>query len=252
MNKIDKKWKQAVEFPTKTQLYLAHKTLIKYMKSFTSPEIKKAVLDKRPYLYYLYGNLDNSAVLFRGMYFSDEKQQIYYKLLKQVVSNRFLDSNSISSWTLDPSTAYDFAYYFYRSGHKFLLENNKYKRSSSGTVTSAVVLTAAFNEGEGLDLIDNSKLKEKFRVNEYEVIMPPGSIECIVESAAFISPDNTIYVYYSRYGYESDHNELEKSINKAIEKNNKSLDRYIREPEYNLQRVSSIQEYLRLYVRDML
>ena len=244
MNKIDPKYKKAAEFPTKTQLYLAHKAIIKYMTSFPIQSVKDEVLKRWPECYYLYGNQDIGAVLFKGMNFLAKDKDKYYTLLQKASKQKQVTSKTIRSWTMDPAIAYKFGYYYVGSRDVFF--NHK-------EIVASLVLTAAVKPGEGLDLLDHKKLKHKFGENEHEILMPPCTMGCLVESAAFLSPNNTIYSYSSKL-YEDEHNKLKKSLEKYCESMNRTRNRYpeYSSSEYRAQYLTSIDEYLFLYKKNML
>lgn len=230
MNRIDKKYKQAAEFPTKTQLYLANKALIAYMQSYSNQKTKDDLLSWWPELYYLYGNLDDSYALFRGMCFLKKEANLYYSLLSKIASTDTITSKTIRSWTTNLDTGYQFAYYFAQS-KKPLFDRNK--------VIASVVLAAACYEGEGLDIRDNRKVSSNFGVNEYEVIMPPSTMSCIIDSAVFLGANDVIYAYSK---YDSD------NFKELL----KNLERLNRASAFRLVRVKTIKEYLNAFYRDVL
>lgn len=229
MNKIDKKYKQAAEFPTKTRLYLANKALIAYMHSYSSQKTKDDLLSWWPELYYQYGN-DDSYVLFRGMCFLKKEANLYYNLLSKIASTNKITSKTIRSWTANLDTGYQFAYYFEQS-KKPLFERNR--------VIASVVLSAACYEGEGLDIRDSRKVGSNFAINEYEVIMPPSTMSCVIDSAVFLGANDVIYAYSE---YDSD------SFKELL----KNLERLNRASAPRLVRVKTIKEYLNAFYRDIL
>ena len=244
MNKIDPKYKKAAEFPTKTQLYLAHKAIIKYMTSFPMQSVKDEVLKRWPECYYLYGNQDIDAVLFKGMNFLAKDKDKYYTLLQKAAKQKQVTSKTVRSWTMDPAIAYMFGYYYVGSRDVFF---------SHKEIIASIVLTAAVRSGEGLNLLDHEKLKHKFAENEHEILMPPATMGCLVESAAFLSPSNIVYSYSSKL-YEDEHNKLKKSLEKYCENMNRTRNRYpeYSSSEYQVRYLTNIDEYLYLYKKNML
>lgn len=244
MNKIDPKYKKAAEFPTKTQLYLAHKAIIKYMTSFSIQSVKDEVLKRWPECYYLYGNQDIDAVLFKGMNFLAKHKQEYYTLLYKAAKQKQVTSKTIRSWTMDPAIAYKFGYYYV--GSRDVLFTHK-------EVIASVVLTAAVRAGEGLNLLDHTKLNHKFGENEYEILMPPATMGCLIESAAFLSSDNVVYSYSSKL-YQDENNKFKKSLERYCEKMNKTRNRYPKysNAEYRVEYLTDIDKYLLLYRKNIL
>lgn len=230
MNKIDRKYKQAAELPTKNQLHLADKALIKYLHSYPNQQTKNEVLKYWPELYSQYNIGNDECVLYRGMCFLKKDLSTCYNLLSKIDSTGFFTSNYIRSWTTDPDTADNFAY-FYSGSNKTIIEP---KSCLVGCVISGVCY-----DNEGLDLRDQSKLKSSFGVNEYEIIMPPGSFECIVISAVLLI-NNTYYLYTKYSG--SENARLIRALNQACDKQNKYIDED--ESKYSIKQVPDLSMFL--------
>lgn len=230
MNRIDKKYKQAAEFPTKTQLYLANKALIKYLHSFPNQQTKDEVLKYWSELYSQYNIGDDSCTLYRGMCFLKKELNACYNLLSKIDSTGFFTSNYIRSWTTNSDTADNFAY-FYSGSNKTIIEP---KNCLVGCVISAVCY-----DNEGLDLRDQSKLKSSFGINEYEIIMPPGSFGCIVISAVLLI--NNIYYLYVKYS-GSENARLIRALNQACDMQNKYIDED--DLKYRIMQVPNLDMFL--------
>ena len=79
--------------------------------------------------------------------------------------------------------------------------------------------------------------------------MPPATMGCLVESAAFLSPDNLVYSYSSKL-YQDENNKFKKSLERYCEKMNKTRNRYpeYSNSEYRVEYLTNINEYLLLYL----
>lgn len=251
MHQIDKKWKQPAEFITKTRMYLARKALISYMNSFALDSYKKEVMKWWPELYAMYAH-DNGRIMSRGMNWTAGHEREYYDLIRKVSSTGAITSKTIRSWTAKLEVAFRFAYYYMPN-----TEDLAFDRKSNAIM--GMVISAGVQEGEGLDLIDttakgynayNTKLKTKFLVNEYEMIMPPGKYWCAIISAAFLAPNNTIYQFVDTATGPELHNDLAASIKRYCEKKNRI--KYYEEPEYTHKITTSLDKYIKLFKQYML
>lgn len=230
MNKIDRKYKQAAEYPTKTQLYLADKALLKYLHSYPNQQTKNEVLKYWPELYSQYNIGNDECVLYRGMCFLKKDLSTCYKLLSKISSTRAFASNSIRSWTTLQSVADNFAY-FYEGSNKLIIEPRN--------CFAGFVISSACYEDEGLDLREYSRLNSSFGTEEYEIIMPPGSFECIVISAVLLI-DSTYYLY-TKYS-SSENARLIRALNQACDRQNKTL--YGDESKYSIMQVPDLDMFL--------
>ena len=166
------------------------------------------------------------------MCFLKKELNACYNLISKIDSTGFFTSNYIRSWTTDPDTADNFAY-FYSGSNKTIIEP---KNCLVGCVISAVCY-----DNEGLDLRDQSRLKSSFAVNEYEIIMPPGSFGCVIISAVLLS--NSTYYMYDKYS-SLGNTRLLKSLQEACEKQNR-----FSSSEYKLVQIRDFSVFLK-YLRN--
>lgn len=242
-NTIDKKYMQMpMSDPTEDQIDSIRKAIIGYMTSYTLTSYIREIVTNWSTAYYLFANTDNIDI-YRGICFTKENASDYYYLLAKIASSHSITSRTIRSWTASAKVAYRFAYYYEPNTIKVIFKKD-------GIIAAAVFGSQA-NSGEGLNLIDasnesyNAKLNKNFVVNEYEVIMPPSTLECSILSAAFLSlSDRIVYLYKPSNSTVND-NVLENQMNELCEKLNADLPEGLK--KYKVRTVKTIKRYLSIF-----